>query len=381
MSQLFDALRRGRRASPPAHGQARPTLHGETVLATLGYSPARRAPRIPPLTAGVLLAGLALAGYTAWQLSVAPRQRTADGRPTATQPTGQTDASPPAARPTVIAPVTPPAPAPVEKPASSLTIAPKTPEQVLPSAPQTPAVQKPEPPAAAPPRTSTASAPPAAKPAALPPASASGPRVAAPPAVSGTAAASAPLAPVDDFSLALYYQRAGEFDKAVERYRAVLKHDASNAGAHNNLGVLYLDRGMFEPAVGELQRALAINPRYPNARLNLGVALMRQNKADAAAAEFRALLAHEPENVDAMVNLALAERASSPEPARELLLRALSVAPRHAPAHYNLAVLYDRSGEAGRALEHYRAFLAAAAPEHSARASEVRARVAVLSRQ
>ena len=41
----------------------------------------------------------------------------------------------------------------------------------------------------------------------------------------------------------------------------------------------------------------------------------------------------------------------------ETLVRALAVDGRSAAAHYNLAVLYDQSGEAGRAVEHYRAFL------------------------
>lgn len=138
---------------------------------------------------------------------------------------------------------------------------------------------------------------------------------------------------------------------------------------------------MFGEAAGELQRALTIDPRYPNARLNLGVALMRQNKRADAAAEFRAILAQEPRNADALVNLALVEQAAAPESARELLLRALALAPRHSGAHYNLAVLYDGTGDSRRALDHYRAFLDAAAPEHSARAAEVRARVAVLSRR
>lgn len=162
----------------------------------------------------------------------------------------------------------------------------------------------------------------------------------------------------------------------------MLARDETNARAHNNLGLLYLEQGNLDEAARSLQRAVSIDPKYPKARLNLGVVLMRQKRDDAAAAEFRAVLTSEPRNVDAMVNLALIERnASAPEAAKELLLRALTIAPRDPLAHYNLAVLYDGTGETRRALDHYRVFLEAAAPEHSAQASDVRARVAVLSRR
>lgn len=188
--------------------------------------------------------------------------------------------------------------------------------------------------------------------------------------------------PVDEFSQAVYYQRSGDFDNAAQRYKAILQRSDVNPQVHNNLGLLYLDRGMLPDAVAELRRALAIDPRHTGARLNLGVALMRQNSHDAAAAEFRAVLEREPRNVDAIVNLSLVERAiGSVEAAKALLLRALAIAPRNAAAHYNLAVLHDVTGERHRAVDHYRVFLESVGPEHAARAPDVRARMAFLSKQ
>ena len=47
----------------------------------------------------------------------------------------------------------------------------------------------------------------------------------------------APAAPAaDDFQLALYYQRSGDFEQALLHYRAALQRDEMNVEAHNNLG-------------------------------------------------------------------------------------------------------------------------------------------------
>ena len=188
-----------------------------------------------------------------------------------------------------------------------------------------------------------------------------------------------PAPETDDFAAAVYYQRTGDFENALLKYRAVLEKNERNAQARNNIGLLYLDKGLLDDAERELQRAVFIDPRYVTARTNLGVTYMRRNRMDEAAAEFRQVLQVDARNVDAIVNLALVETANgASERAKELLLRALTVAPRNASAHYNLAVVFDQSGESARAAEHYRSFLEHAGPDVSARAPGVRARLAAL---
>ena len=62
-----------------------------------------------------------------------------------------------------------------------------------------------------------------------------------------------------------------------ERDRTVLRSfahriDANDAGAHNNLGVLYFNKGMIEDAVAEFSRALELDPRMTIAQRNLEIA-------------------------------------------------------------------------------------------------------------
>src|SRR5688572_22238334 len=89
MSQLFDALKRGRGASPsPEHVER--TARADAVLATLGY---RKQPRVTPAQRALLFAvgGLAVALGIAWALwpreTPRLRQTIAAGRqPAATAP-------------------------------------------------------------------------------------------------------------------------------------------------------------------------------------------------------------------------------------------------------------------------------------------------------
>ena len=186
---------------------------------------------------------------------------------------------------------------------------------------------------------------------------------------------------VSDLDLALYYHRAGDFENALQHYRAVLQRNELNAQAHNNLGLLYQEKNLFQESARELQRAILIEPRNAGAHNNYGVTLLMLGKTDEAVAEFRSALALDSRNLDALVNLALAQRNGGQlDVAKETLLNALTIEPRNAPAHYNLAQLYDETNEPTRAVEHYRKFLETAAAEHAGRVAAVRARIAVLSR-
>jgi Tfp pilus assembly protein PilF len=366
VSQLFDALKRNRRASPsPEHVER--TARADAVLATLGYRKKKRAS--PSQRAAILaVCGLAVALVVAWaqwprEMPRAPRT-TAAGRPPAPS------APPRSAIPEPSLPaITPPEPAPPP----ALTQAPPAAAAVAPA------------PTPAPVETSSTrprgtSAPPAnvagrrasPLPAEVPPPAAPRAESSTPPPV---------VASAELFRLAIYYHRAGDLVTAETNYRALLQRNELDPQVHNNLGLLYRDRGLVEESIREFQRALIINPQYGTARNNLGVILMSAARLDDAAVEFRRVLAQDPRSADAAVNLALVDKAGGrPERAKESLLRALTIEPDNAPAHFNLAALYEQSGENARAVEHYRSFLEHAGAEHASRTPDARARLDALAR-
>src|SRR6476661_2904766 len=168
-----------------------------------------------------------------------------------------------------------------------------------------------------------------------------------------------------------------------ERDLAVLRSfarriDPSDAGAHNNLGVLYYQKGLIEDAIAEFVRALELDPKMQVAQSNLDIAYRESGHYDRritelrervrrhpedrdarwelgrahaalgrhadAIAEFQALLAWQPNDVPAMLQLGLAEKArGNLDTATDWLSRACAQDPTSAVARFYYGeVLYNR---------------------------------------
>src|SRR5918911_524390 len=102
---------------------------------------------------------------------------------------------------------------------------------------------------------------------------------------------------------------------ASQRDRDILRSfvrriDPSDAGAHNNLGVLYYHKGMFEEAVQAFSRALELDPKMQVAQRNLEVAYFNTGYYDRRITELRERLRANPADRDARWQLGLAEKAS-----------------------------------------------------------------------
>jgi len=89
-----------------------------------------------------------------------------------------------------------------------------------------------------------------------------------------------------------------------ERDREVLRSfarrvDPSDAGAHNNLGVLYYNKGLYEEAVAALMKALELDPKMAVAQRNLEVAYFNTGYYDTRIPQLRDRLRAHPEDRDA----------------------------------------------------------------------------------
>jgi len=213
------------------------------------------------------------------------------------------------------------------------------------------------------------------------------------PAESRTPSQAAPLAPADvakpqapasrsvpvsprEFDLAVRQHSLGRFDEARTHYLAALASDEFNVEARNNLGLLYYEHQRPEEAIEQFRRATLTRPEYVKARSNLAVVLTSVGRTGEARAELRAAMDRAPRSADLCVNMALVEKADhNPDAAIDWLGRALGYEPTHTMAHYNLAVLYDESGQAALASEHYRAFVTSSRPEHGALLEQVERRL------
>ncbi|MBA3444831.1 MAG: tetratricopeptide repeat protein [Gemmatimonadales bacterium] len=155
--------------------------------------------------------------------------------------------------------------------------------------------------------------------------------------------------------------------------------DPSDAGAHNNLGVLYYQKGLIEEAITEFARALELDSRMQVAQTNLeiayrdsghydrriaelsqeahhrprdrephwelGRAYATVGRHDEAIAAFEALLSSHPDDVPTLLQLGLAEKARGRlDVAGEWLARACVKDPGNAVARFHHGEVLYNSG-------------------------------------
>ena len=122
--------------------------------------------------------------------------------------------------------------------------------------------------------------------------------------------------------------------------------DPNDAGAHNNLGVLYYNKGMLDEAVAAFMRALAIDARMTTAERNLHIAWRDTGLFDREVAALERLLEEDASDDDARRRLAdallLAGEAARAIPHYEHIVAS---SPRNAHASGQLARACRKLGE------------------------------------
>lgn len=156
--------------------------------------------------------------------------------------------------------------------------------------------------------------------------------------------------------------------------------DPADAGAHNNMGVVFYQKGLIDDAVRAFERALELDPRLDVARANIALALresghfdrrvaalkdgIQRNPGDIgardalartyllagiperAAREWAVLLRHQPNNASLHIKLAFAEsERGNLKGAMTLLDAAVRLAPELPTLHLQRAELLHRAGD------------------------------------
>jgi tetratricopeptide (TPR) repeat protein len=155
-------------------------------------------------------------------------------------------------------------------------------------------------------------------------------------------------------------ERIGALDAAVEAYRAALAARPDFRKASNNLILALVTAGRGAEAVQRARALVAAAPDDADRLFTLGLAQSEQHVADAIAS-FRRVLEIAPRHALARYNLALVLRRADRLPdAIEELERALAIEPR-AEVHYTLGIIYWHRGDLERAARALRAAVAARA--------------------
>src|SRR5947209_6897088 len=120
--------------------------------------------------------------------------------------------------------------------------------------------------------------------------------------------------------------------------------DPSDAGAYNNLGVLYFRKGLTDEAILSFSRALALDERMGVARRNLEIAYGESGILERRLQELEERLRTNPDDVEALVQSGIAEKtAGRLERAHSLFQRAIEKDSDSSVLHFLLAeTLYNR---------------------------------------
>jgi len=142
----------------------------------------------------------------------------------------------------------------------------------------------------------------------------------------------------------LYYQK-GLVPEAIEQFTRALELDPRMQVAQRNLEIAYHNTGFYDRRVAELQERLRGAPDERDPRWELGRTYAILGAYDEAIAEFEALLAHRPKDVAAIIQLGLAEKARGRlEIATEWFLRAAEEEPDSSVVHFYLGEVYYNRG-------------------------------------
>lgn len=120
--------------------------------------------------------------------------------------------------------------------------------------------------------------------------------------------------------------------------------DPSDAGAYNNLGVLYFRKGLTDEAIVSFSRALALDERMGVARRNLEIAYGESGIIERRLHELEERLRANPEDLEALVQSGIAEKtAGRLDRAHALFQRAIELDTNSSVLHFLFAeALYNR---------------------------------------
>jgi cellulose synthase operon protein C len=128
-----------------------------------------------------------------------------------------------------------------------------------------------------------------------------------------------------------------------------------DAGAHNNLGVVYFQKGLHEEAIEAFDHALELDPRMQTAERNLQIAYFSTGHFERLVTELRQRLDEDESDLDARRRLARAYlHGGDPAAAIAQWDRILAETPDDVEVHLQLARAERRRGGLDAALAHLR---------------------------
>lgn len=115
------------------------------------------------------------------------------------------------------------------------------------------------------------------------------------------------------FNLGVAYGKVEDYQKAIEAYKETIRLKPNSAEAHCNLGFDYKDLGQYREAIESFKKAILLKPNYAKAIGNLGMVYVELGDLDNALTQHEALQKVDKQNADELysaINAVKKERSS-----------------------------------------------------------------------
>jgi len=157
------------------------------------------------------------------------------------------------------------------------------------------------------------------------------------------------------FELGMSYWGEGKYEEASEEFEKTLKIDPDHVEAHTNLGNSYKKLGRTAEAITEYKTALKLNPSRVPAMYNLATLYLELDQTNEAEDILRKVAEGKTEYTPFAYNLLgnIRLKRGDANGAMEGYKRAIEAGPGYAKPHFNLALLYDKSGKMEEAAHEY----------------------------
>jgi protein O-mannosyl-transferase len=141
-----------------------------------------------------------------------------------------------------------------------------------------------------------------------------------------------------EYNQGAMHARLGEFDQAIDHYRAALAINDGHALAHNYLGFIQGIRGQYRAAKSNIRRAIEISPDFAEAHANLGLVCLNSGDYAGAISNCQRALELQPNltSCHCIIARALSAQGRTHE-AISQLESALAIAPGDVEARNELA--------------------------------------------
>lgn len=147
---------------------------------------------------------------------------------------------------------------------------------------------------------------------------------------------------------------AGDYDRALEIFQAVLAENPTVTSAYLGIGDVHVAQKDYTSAVPAFNRARRLEPESFDAQYGHAFSLQMLHRFAESVASYHRALDIDPEDFDANLNLAIVYvRLEAFDRAAEFAERALVADPTNGPVHANLGALYEKLDRYPEAIEMY----------------------------